>query len=126
MKLKDMILAIEDREYRDVEVPRWNLVVRLQTLSGAERDRFEASLQKDVGKRQVRNLENIRARLLSLTLVDPENNERMFDSPEDVKALGGKSAAALSMLFDVACEMNGITDADVKELEKNSEQTDGD
>jgi hypothetical protein len=48
-----------------------------------------------------------------------ENGERLFKSSEDVEALGGKSARALSRIFNRALEINGFGANDVEKLEKN-------
>jgi hypothetical protein len=39
--------------------------------------------------------------------------------PEQSAALGQKSSSIVSRLFDVAAKLNGFTNADVEELEKN-------
>ncbi len=65
------------------------------------------------------NLQNIRAKLVALTVVDEQGN-RIFKD-EDVKWLGNKSAAALDRIFEVAQRLSGLRDEDVEELAKNSE-----
>lgn len=123
------ILNAPDIEFRDVFAKRWGFNVRLQSLTARERDRFEASITREVGKggKQVKNLENIRARLLALVLVDANNNNaKMFTKPEEILALGNKNAEQLNELFEIACEMNGITKEDVKKLEENLDEAAGD
>ena len=113
------ILAQDDLKYEDVEVPEWGgATVRVRSLNASERDRFEASTVQRNGKKVTTNLENIRARLCLLCLVD-ENGERLFQE-EDTYPLGGKSAAALDRIFTVAQRLNGLRDEDVDELAKNS------
>jgi hypothetical protein len=99
---KAAILAQDDLAYEDIQIPEWGGAwVRVRTLNASERDRFEASTVVRNGKKTTVNLENIRARLCLLCLV------------------GGKSAAALDRIFTVAQRLNGLTDADVQDLEKN-------
>ena len=113
------ILAQDDLKYEDVEVPEWGgAMVRVRSLNASERDRFEASTVQRNGKKVTTNLENIRARLVLLCLVD-EKGERLFDEG-DTYPLGGKSAAALDRIFTVAQRLNGLRDEDVDELAKNS------
>lgn len=112
---KQEILAQDDLKYEDVQVPEWGGAwVRVRTLNASERDHFEASTVERRGKNVVTNLENIRARLCLLTMVD-ENGDRMFQD-EDTYPLGGKSAAALDRVFVVAQRLNGLRDADIEEL----------
>lgn len=120
---KAEILAQDDLKYEDIQVPEWGGAwVRVRTLNASERDRFEASTVTRKGKNVTTNLENIRARLCLLCLVD-ENGERLFQE-EDTFPLGGKSAAALDRIFTVAQRLNGLRDADVEELagESNAAQ----
>lgn len=115
---RDAILAIKDTKYEDVPVPEWGGTVRIKALSGSERDQFEASIVGTGGGRaRQRNMINIRARLVALTIVD-ENMQTMF-TPGDVDELGTKSASALDRCFAVAQRLAGITDADVEELDGN-------
>ena len=116
---KAEILAQDDLRYEDVQIPEWGGAwVRVRTLQANERDRFEASTVQRNGKKVTTNLENIRARLCLLCMVD-ENGERLFQE-EDTFPLGGKSAAALDRIFTVAQRLNGLRDEDVEELAKNS------
>lgn len=98
---KAAILAADDLPRESVTVPEWGGEVLVRTMTGTERDAFETSLlEKD------RRMENMRARLVSLTLCD-ETGERMF-SDDEVTALGKKSAMALDRVFAVAQRLNGI------------------
>ena len=97
----------------------------MRTLSDTERDWFEASTVERRGKSVTTNLRNIRARLCLLCLIDPETNDRLF-AEEDEFPLGGKSAAALDRIFQVAQRLNGLRDVDVDELTKNSNGDQGD
>jgi uncharacterized protein YbaP (TraB family) len=122
------ILQANDIEFRDVLCKRWGFHVRLRSLTARERDRFEASMTREVGKsgKTVKNLDNVRARLLALTMVDANNgNTKMFDQ-EDIIALGEKNAEQLNEIFLEACKMNGISKEDVKKLEENLDEEDGD
>jgi len=112
------ILAFSDLPTEDVAVPEWSGSVRVRTLSGAERDAFEAASLQARGKDRTVNLANLRARLCVLCLVD-EQGARLF-SDLDAEALGRKSAKALARVYDVAARLNGLTEADAEELAKNS------
>ncbi len=120
---KAEILAQDDLKTEDVQIPEWGGAwVRVRTLNASERDHFEASTVQRNGKKVTTNLENIRARLCLLCLIDEEGN-RLFDEG-DTFPLGGKSASALDRIFTVAQKLNGLRDSDVEELagESNAAQ----
>ena len=110
---KEQILAMDDMTTKDVEVPKWG-TVRISTMSGAARDRYESSC---LGKNGTTNFDNIRARLVAACVVD-EKGELMF-TEKDIIALGKKSGEALGMLFHECEKLNAMTDEDIEELAKN-------
>ena len=121
---RDAILAVQDITTETVDVPEWGGAVLVRGMTGRERDAFESSIVQQPaanGRRQAparqqsqTNMENLRAKLASYCIVD-EKGDRLF-STEDVAALGGKNAGALSRVFDVAMRLSGITEGDVDEL----------
>lgn len=114
---KEQILNAEDLKHIDVKVPEWGGAVRVRTMNGSERDQFEQAILKANQSGNTQDLENIRALLVALTVVD-ENGNRLFDK-RDVKALGQKSAAALQRVFEAAQKLSAIGDNDIAELEGN-------
>ncbi|WP_119728335.1 hypothetical protein [Thermomonospora amylolytica] len=118
---KDQILAADDLTTEDVEVPEWGGTVRVRTLTGAERDRFEESMAQTRGKSVKTNLANLRARLVALCVVD-EDGKRLF-SDSEAAALGRKSAAALDRVFEAARKLNRMTEEDVEELTEGFPET---
>lgn len=119
---KEAILAADDRKTEDVSVPEWGGEVRIRALSGRERDEFETSMVKLNGNKREENFDNLRARLVSLCVVD-ENNKRLFRGDKDVTQLGNKSAAALQRVFEAAQKLNGMSDEDVEELTESFDKT---
>lgn len=111
------ILGADDLPLEVVEVPEWGGSVKVIGLTGTQRDAFEASVVQRNGKNKTMNLRNVRARLVSMTVVDAEN-KRIF-GPQDVDELGKKSAAALDRVFSKAQELSGISVDDVEELTEN-------
>lgn len=114
---RDAILQAQDLPTERVVVPEWNGEVLVRALTGAERDTFEQSIVEQRGKSTRMNLQNLRAKLVALTVVD-EEGKRLF-SDEDAKLLGQKSAAALNRVFEVAQRLSGLTPEDVEELTGN-------
>lgn len=112
------IIAAKDLATEEVEVPEWGGVVIVRALSGTERDAYEAGIfasgSTAPGKSPEYNLQNIRAKLASKTMVD-EDGKRLF-SDADVVILGLKSAAALDRVFSVAQRLSRLTNQDVAEL----------
>ncbi len=108
------LAAAKDFEIEAVEVPEWGGWVNIRSLSARERDLFEESIGAEEGKQ---NLVNLRARLVVLCLCD-EDGGRIFQDGQ-AEELGAKNAQVISRLFDLARKLSGMTDADVKELEKN-------
>lgn len=114
MLTKEQILNANDSKIEAIDIPEWGGQVFIRTISGTERDNFEQSIIK--GKET--DLTNLRAKFCVLVICD-ENGNRIFND-NHVSVLGKKSAAALDRIFDAGRKMNGMTDSDVKELEKNS------
>jgi len=122
MLTKEQILQADDLQTETVPVPEWGGEVTVSAIPAFERDRFEQEVAA-VGKGKI--VENLRARLVARCLVD-ENGNKLFEA-SDVVHLGKKSAKVVNRLFEVCQKINGFSDDDIEELEKNSEQTqDGD
>lgn len=115
MLSKEQILQADDLKKELVEVPEWDGQVWVRTLTGEELDSYETSI---VGKGKS-DMRNIRSRLIARCVVDQDGNRLFADN--EAEQLGGKSAAALDRLYDVAMRLNGRSERDQKELEKNSE-----
>jgi hypothetical protein len=115
---REGILNANDMKTEDVPVPEWGGEVRIRTLTGTERDEFEASMvemKKDGSAK--RNVENVRARLLILCIIN-ERGEQMFNRA-DIKLLGRKSAAALDRVANACNKLNAFSEEDIEELAEN-------
>jgi len=111
------ILNANDFATEAVEVKEWGGSVKLRTLSGKERDEFEARISKASKDGASIDIRGLKALLLSLTLIDAAG-ELLFDSAE-ADQLNTKSSKPLNQLFEVAQRMNGIGQDAVDELVKN-------
>lgn len=104
------ILQTPDLKWEDVHVPEWKGTVRLKTLTGSERDQFDAETS---GEGEGINLKNFRARLIAACAIDHEANP-VF-TPPHIEELGKKSGVVLDRLFKVAKRINAIgADAEEK------------
>jgi hypothetical protein len=117
----DDIFKKDDTIFEVVDVPEWGGEVRLRSLTGQERDKFEAGMMGD-GKTM--NMKNIRAKLVVMAAVD-EAGKQLF-APNHDAALGKKSAAGLSRLYNVAARLSGLTKEDLEEIAGNSESDQSD
>jgi len=117
MLTKEDILNARDIVKELVQVPEWGGEVYVKSLTGAERDQFEASVVEMRGSNQRFNMKNVRAKLAAIAICD-EAGERLF-SAEDVATLSQKSAAALDRVFGVASRLSGLSSEDVDNLRKN-------
>lgn len=113
---RDAVLESDDLPHKDVPVPEWGGLVRVRTLTAAERDAFEQSLAAGDGDKA--NLANIRARLCALCMVD-EAGGRLF-TDDDAARLGAKSGQALDRVFAAAQSLNAMGKAAGDAMEKNS------
>lgn len=120
------ILDADDRRYDTVACPEWGGDVRLRSISGRQRDAYEASLIDQRGSDRKLNLSNARAKLIVLCAVDGDGAP-LFTA-EDLRALSAKNAAPLDRLFDAAKALVGMSDNDVKTLTEDfgAAQSDGD
>ena len=114
MSLRDQILAADDLPVESVDVPEWGITVRVRSLMAYERDALEMAIANS----KSRTVDNLRARLCALSIVD-DDGERVF-SDADAHALGQKSARALDRVFAVAMRLNGMSAADVDDIVGNS------
>ena len=119
MLTKDQILEANDLRTETVHVPEWGGSVLVRSLTGTDRDAFEASMITVLpdGTRKP-NMSNMRAKLVALTVVD-EAGSLVFDV-SDVDRLARKSAAALECVFVTAQRINGIGVDAQEDIAKNS------
>jgi len=115
----DQILAADDRKYEVVPVPEWGGDVRLRSLTGAELDEFENSMERTVGNKVVRDVRNVRAKLIAMSAVDA-SGQLLFTKGQVIK-LGSKNAAPMMRLFQAVQRLSGIDDEAVKEMEETFE-----
>ena len=116
---RESILNFSDEVKEKVDIPQWNGYVYVKSLTGQERDDFEASCLTGRGKSRDVNLKNMRAKLLVLTVID-ESGKHLF-THSDIEALGKKNASALDKIFSVSQRLAGIGEQDIENLTKNSE-----
>ncbi len=111
---KKEILSHVDLKSEIIDVPEWGGQVKVITMSGFARDRFEAGI---TGKNGGSNFVNIRAKLAAATIADEEGN--LIFNEDDIIKLGNKSCAALDRVFAASQKLNRMSQEDVEALAKN-------
>lgn len=107
------ILAAEDSTIKAIDVPQWGGTVHIRTMTGGERDTWEVYAQGQMAKKVV----NIRAMLCAICLCDA-GGQRLFKDSE-AGQLANKSGSVLDKIYEAAVKLNGLTQAEVDEIEKN-------
>jgi len=123
MLTREQILQVQDHPTEVVPVEEWGGEVTVRTISGREKDVFEADIAAFKNGKPTYNLRDFRAKLCALVLVG-DDGKPLF-SRRDVDALSQKFAAALDRVVEVAKRLNGFSDSDVEDLAKNSETGQG-
>ncbi len=104
--LRDKILAADDIEARQVEVPEWGVTVEIRTPTVRRRGELMAEFMQDGELDYVK----LYPALVVATAYDPDSGEQLF-TIADMDALAEKSAKALETLGEVAVELAGMTNA---------------
>lgn len=115
----EQIEKADDAELRKVSVPEWGGHVYVRSLTSGERDRFVSTCIDDKTGRMRTGASNVTAHLLAATVCDGDGNLVFTELSKGVAVFAEKSAAICGRLFDVATELNGLTEADVQDLAKN-------
>lgn len=118
---RTQIFDAEDRTYDVVDCPEWGGEVRLRSITGRQRDEFEAGLVQQRGNDRKLNMSNARAKLIVLCAVD-ENGQLLFTA-DDIRRLGSKNAKPLDRLFDACQALAGLTEDDLKDMTENFDET---
>lgn len=113
---RDAILSIADSDAVQLHVPEWRGNVYVKPMTGVERDRFEAEIQRRRKGEEI-NTEGLKAWLVCLVTTDAAG--KALFKPEDAAALQKKSAVALNRIYEVAARLSGLSDQDVDELAGN-------
>jgi hypothetical protein len=112
--------AVPDRAFEWVEIPEWQMRLRVRGMTGGERDAWEGALadaQKpgSLGKNWWRYQ---RATMVSRCVIDSQG-ARLF-SRDDVMRLDELDARGLDRIYDAARKASGITQEDVEQMAGNS------
>jgi len=107
---REQILKAKDLQTAEVEVPEWGGSVRVRTMTGEARQAFQESINTPKGKLP----KNMIEALVIATAVD-DDGEPLFVQ-DDIAELKKKSSLALQRVFEVAAELNGLTDKSIDKI----------
>src|SRR5688572_4900223 len=108
----DQILQPRPLPVEEGSVPEWGGPVRGRGLSASERDAFEATVVRQKGKDIQINRQNLRARLVAMSLVG-EDGKTPLIKEEQIPSLSTQSAAVIERIFEVCQKLSGLAPADV-------------
>lgn len=111
------IQAVDDRPTLPVEVPEWNGVVYVRTLSVNERELLESGIQPDKNGRV--NTRGFRVSVVVASAVDADGKP-LFDVSAK-RWLGEKSASAVERIATAALDYNGMSESSRESAEGKSE-----
>ena len=100
------ILAIQDYETAEVEMPEWGGTVRVRGLTAAEVDKLGFSLATPEGDLDATLASGFRVKAVAWAVIDEEGNNLFTEA--DVAELGKKSHRAIDRLVDVIMELSNI------------------
>jgi hypothetical protein len=106
---RDSILKAKDLKTVDVEVKEWGGTVRLQTMTGHDRQEYYRSTAAKDGTPK-----NVMEALIVACAVDADG--KPLFTPADLFELSKKSAIAISRVFEAAAELNGLTQKAVDDI----------
>lgn len=107
---RDSILKAQDVATKDVQVAAWGGSIRVRSMTVAERNEFA---RRASGAEAA----STSAWLVSILAVD-DAGKALF-TPDDVKALEGRSFKALDAVVNAILEVNGIGEKAVEAAAKN-------
>jgi hypothetical protein len=103
---KDQILAAQDRQYAEVDVPEWGGKVRLSSLTARQSLELDAVTKKF----QEGKVADPIGPLLVACIVDADG--KPIFTKDDLDGLGKKNPAVILRLAEHIKKLNGIAEAD--------------
>lgn len=103
---RDEVLAAQDFQTEEVEVPEWGGVVLVRELSASDFDAVGFPMVKEDGKLDARGARGMGVKIVSLSIID-EEGKRLF-TPKDVRALGARAIAPIRRITAVVMDLSGM------------------
>lgn len=103
---KAAILAADDMAYEDIEVPEWGGRIRVRSLTGAERDAYDAESWRRSQKPGSTALDDFRIRRVAKAIIG-EDGKRLF-TDDEISLLGKKNGSVIDRIDDVVVRLSGL------------------
>jgi hypothetical protein len=117
---REAILTAADMPHQEVPVPEWGGQVRVKSLTAKEQNDFAQGFEyeKHGSRLRLKPGQNYGPRLVVLCAVDADGSALFGDG--DVVTLAGKSGKAVARLVEAIQKLNGMSEEEQEEIEKNS------
>ncbi len=116
LSLRDRILAAEDIQIEQVEVPEWGVTVEVRGMDGAARARYMEMFRDDDGRI---NYVALYPTAIIECVFDPGTGVRVFQEGDEA-AINTKSGKALERVAGVVMRLSGMNEEAEKEAGNDS------
>ena len=106
-RISDLVAQAQDIETEDVEIPRWGVTVRVQSMSGVDRAKYIQNLVAAQEEDSPDLLSELDAQLVVACTFDPETDEPAF-LVSDIPMLMSKAGDILGALSIKAQRLSGL------------------
>lgn len=117
MTRDDFLKSSIQRRYGTVKLPVSGMEVRVQSLTELERTKYERAIWDSNGKRISARVNDSKARLICLCLVDDDGRKLLDET--DVDQVMALDAADTGFLFDFLFRFLGFDQSDLEAIAKN-------
>jgi len=120
VSIRDKIKAAADLSDEVVEVPEWDVKIRLRSPNGRERARLVGLfIDAETGEQRAFDPAVMYPALLAATCFDPETGEQLFNS-DDADWLLEKNGSVIERLAMAAMKVSGLDGEAVERAKGNS------
>ena len=118
---RDAFLRPAAVEIVEVPVPEMGGSVYVRGMTARDRSRFETQFQLSSGKSSKKRMQEIRERLVVACVCDA--NGELLLTEADIEAVGKQPAPVIERIVEAAQAVCGMSNRDVEDIAKNSEET---
>ncbi|MGB0742686.1 MAG: hypothetical protein ACPGXX_21635 [Planctomycetaceae bacterium] len=118
---RDAFLRPAAVEIVEVPAPEMGGSVYVRGMTARDRSRFETQFQLSSGKSSKKRMQEIRERLVVACVCDA--NGELLLTEADIEAVGKQPAPVIERIVEAAQAVCGMSNRDVEDIAKNSEET---
>lgn len=112
-RIASLVASASDIEHEDVEVPKWGVTIRLQSMDLASRGDYLEQMIKAREEQDSIAFAETQAKIVVASAFDPEDGSPVFNEG-DIPMLMHKHGGVVAMLAAKANRLSGL-DADAEE-----------